>query len=290
MGEGFNGPAALVPLAELMPGHPPPVARRPEVPVGAVTLCFGGDVMLGRRVARDFPAEGSGPLVPLSAALGSADWTMVNLECPLSEPSAAVPFAAHPSSADWLKVAGIDTVSLANNHAGDAGAEGLESTRHALQTRGLTFADDFTGALKVTVKGLRLWILAWHDDGETPPPPSAMDALEAAAREGYWPIIFAHWGTEHTHSPDSRQRSIAREFVTRGARLIVGAGPHTVQRMEDAGPAVVAWSLGNLVFDGPGPDADWRRGALLRITVDPATGRIRQRSLLEVPVAGVSAR
>jgi hypothetical protein len=57
----------------------------------------------------------------------------------------------------------------------------------------------------------------------------------------------------------------------------------TAAGMDDGTPA--AWSLGNLVFDERGPDAEWRRGALLEVTLSPSGGIVRCR-LVEIPVIG----
>jgi poly-gamma-glutamate synthesis protein (capsule biosynthesis protein) len=45
------------------------------------------------------------------------------------------------------------------------------------------------------------------------------------------------------------QSLVARRLARAGADLVVGGHPHWVQGLERAGGAVVAHSLGNLVFD-----------------------------------------
>ena len=67
--------------------------------------------------------------------------------------------------------------------------------------------------------------------------------------------------------------------------MVIGSGPHAVQPLEWIDGVPVAWSLGNLVFDDPGPDAEWRRGALLELCLSPAGDILRAR-LREVPVTG----
>jgi poly-gamma-glutamate capsule biosynthesis protein CapA/YwtB (metallophosphatase superfamily) len=79
---------------------------------------------------------------------------------------------------------------------------------------------------------------------------------------------------------------MAREIFGKGANLIVGAGPHVLQKVEPWGSGVVAWSLGNLVFDGAGPGPDWRRGGLLTVTIDPRDGKILRHELREIQVSG----
>ena len=112
-----------------------------------------------------------------------------------------------------------------------------------------------------------------------------MWALSARIRRAAWPVVFTHWGLEHSRLPNEAQREAARTFIAAGARLIVGAGPHAVQPLEWVDGVPVAWSLGNLIFDSPGPDAEWRRGALLELRLSP-TGQILRAALREVPAAG----
>ena len=61
--------------------------------------------------------------------------------------------------------------------------------------------------------------------------------------------IFVHWGSEYTHVPSDRQRSLARAFIDAGADLVIGAHPHVVQPVEIYNGKVIFYSLGNFVFD-----------------------------------------
>lgn len=280
----LNGWPEKVRLGKLMPGRPSPQAMRPTLPPGAVTLCFGGDVMMGRGVGPDFLKRGKNPLEPFQAALNQADWAMVNLEGPIMQ-NPEVAFCAQECAADWLRESGIDAVSLANNHAGDAGAAGLARTMELTGKAGLQTVREDGPGMEWGVKGLLLSVFAWHDDGG-PPPERLLSGLARARAAGRWPLVFVHWGTEHSPLADERQRLMAREIFGKGANLIVGAGPHVLQKVEPWGSGVVAWSLGNLVFDGAGPGPDWRRGGLLTVTIDPRDGKILRHELREIQVSG----
>jgi hypothetical protein len=61
--------------------------------------------------------------------------------------------------------------------------------------------------------------------------------------------VLPHWGTQYTHVAEPVQSVVARRLVAAGADLVVGGHPHWVQGLERVGDAVVAHSLGNLVFD-----------------------------------------
>jgi poly-gamma-glutamate synthesis protein (capsule biosynthesis protein) len=58
-----------------------------------------------------------------------------------------------------------------------------------------------------------------------------------------------HWGTQYTHRVDPIQRRVGRRLVDAGADLVVGGHPHWVQGLERYHGAVIAYSLGNFVFD-----------------------------------------
>ena len=73
--------------------------------------------------------------------------------------------------------------------------------------------------------------------------------------------------TEFHAAPGARQREIAVRLAEAGAGVIVGHGPHVLQPVEWVGDTVVAYSLGNFLFDEPYP-LDARQGAILRVTVE----------------------
>jgi poly-gamma-glutamate synthesis protein (capsule biosynthesis protein) len=86
-----------------------------------------------------------------------------------------------------------------------------------------------------------------------------------AAKQAELVIVSIHWGGEYQASPSPRQRSIAEAFTHAGADLILGHGPHVLQPVERVGKTLVAYSLGNLLFDQLYPD-DSRWGVILRVT------------------------
>jgi len=101
----------------------------------------------------------------------------------------------------------------------------------------------------------------------------ALEAVAAARAEADVVVTMVHWGVEYAAEPSLRQRVWAARLVAAGADLVLGAHPHVLQ------PAVplaaggrsgfVAYSLGNLLFDGPA-DPALNSGAVLRILLDRA--------------------
>lgn len=247
---------------------------------GAVRLLFGGDVMLGRRVGESIE-QGGKPLASIAGMLAGADLAMVNLECtasPLGEPVPAqrFHFRAPPQSPALLAGAGIDVVSVVNNHSHDFGDAAFADAAQRLREAGLGVADGASEPVVLTKRGLRFSVFACEDD--------ASEALLAAMRksaEDSVVVVLVHWGREHQPAPDDAQRVLAGKLIEAGARVISGSGPHCRQGLEFQDGALVEWSLGNLVFDGPGPNLAWSRGALLEVTVAPNGRVLRAR---EIPV------
>ena len=76
---------------------------------------------------------------------------------------------------------------------------------------------------------------------------------------------LVHWGTENSENISDEQRELARWLIDHGVDLVVGSHPHCVQLLDSYHGHLVAYSLGNLVFDGAPTVASWNRGALLEV-------------------------
>jgi poly-gamma-glutamate synthesis protein (capsule biosynthesis protein) len=266
---------------------------RPAVPGATVRLLFGGDVMLGRGVAAAGVAE---PFEDLRAVVAGADLAAANLESPLTERRhlrAAGPNAleAPPEAASVLADAGFDVMSVANNHAGDAGPETVADTLAAVRTVGLTpvgGGSDAARAFAPRVEqrdGLRVAFLAFDATGRGPRARGegpgvawwdealARRAVLRARREADLVAVSIHGGAEYIPAPDPYLRRLARRLASWGADVVWCHGPHVRQPVGvldpdgDGRPTVVALSLGNLLFDQWIPGT--RRGGLLEVLAGP---------------------
>ncbi len=115
-----------------------------------LTMNFVGDIMLARRY------EYSGGIIPtlgveaifeptVRCLRDSADITVANLECPLTDtgtphPTKPIIFRGSPENVAGLAYAGIDVVSLANNHIIDYGLEGMQQTQAVLDSSGIKYS------------------------------------------------------------------------------------------------------------------------------------------------------
>jgi poly-gamma-glutamate capsule biosynthesis protein CapA/YwtB (metallophosphatase superfamily) len=202
-----------------------------------------------------------------------------------------------------LKELGVDAVALANNHSMDRGPAGLQTTLSLLDETGLKHCGAGASSeaslqpLILEAQGRKIALFSVYDDEAAPlrtegpmiATTAASDAIvravAAARTKADLIVMMPHWGREHSQTPTAEQRALAATWLNAGAHLVVGTGPHVVQPLDHLWGGSVAWSLGNLVFDGPGPTREWSRGALLEVTWDVETLRMVRARLRPVQIA-----
>lgn len=186
-------------------------------------------------------------------------------------------------------------LSVANNHAGDAGADGLRETETRLGALGVQIAGARDGrpAPLVTreVGGLRVGIAAWSTWMNSPPSGATIVAGPADVAAIDWRaqrrtlaldtlLATPHWEWEFQHVPQPGTVAVARGLAAAGVDAIAGHHPHVIQPLaylgDAARPSVCAFSLGNLFAR----TITWphRLGALLELELAaddaPARGRV----------------
>jgi poly-gamma-glutamate synthesis protein (capsule biosynthesis protein) len=155
----------------------------------------------------------------------------------------------------------------------DAGEEGLRDALSALHREGIAAVGPDAVPWASSASGLRIRVLAF-DDSERDLDVSAA-ASQVAQQRSYSDLLVVsmHWGSEWEAAPSLRQHDLAASLAAAGADLIVGHGPHVLQEVAwlwGAGrgrPTLVAFSLGNAVFDTTAPPGA-RRSAVLMVTAN----------------------
>lgn len=256
-----------------------------EAPDAVATIAIGGDVMMDRRVGERMAATGdfAEPLRTIAPVFGAADIAMVNLESTLARrgpPTQGIEsFAADPRIRRALRTAGVDVVSLANNHSGDFGPASLLRTIELLENGG--FAVFGAGAnlrqadrpLVLEAGAISVGFVGFNAIGETPaagpnrpgasslsmPPRTGpldtdrLDVLAARVRDLSEQVdvvvVVPHWGRQYTAAAEPAQSRVGRRLLRAGADIVVGGHPHWVQEVERVGSRLIVHSLGNLVFD-----------------------------------------
>lgn len=272
-------PTASVPTATpaATPTETPAPTRVQRWPI---TLAAVGDIMLARSVADWITEEApDGPFEHVRELLLATDVTVGNLECAISDRGAAerkgYTFRAPPLAARGLATAGFDVLALANNHTLDYGDDALFDTVAALRGAGIVpvgaGGNDGEAYAHVVVEreGVRLAFLSyaevpneagyamtsWTATSESPgiawvDEERIAAGVARAREEAEIVVVFFHFGNEGWSSPSARQREVARAAVDAGAHLVLGTHPHVLQEVEEYGSGLIAYSLGNFVFDG----------------------------------------
>lgn len=236
-----------------------------KTPGRATTFIFGGDIMLDRTVRTALERNGEDALFScLDAALASADYTVANLEGPITNnfsmsvgsvigsPENYV-FTFSLSTAALLARHHMSAVSLGNNHILNFGRSGLDSTLAVLDAAGVaSFGEPYGHRIARMPGEVGTFSLIGYNEfdpaGWRAAASTTVEQIHTEAAALFIPIVFAHWGEEYS-STTPRQRALAKEFVSAGARLILGAHPHVIQDHEYMGAVPVYYSLGNFVFD-----------------------------------------
>jgi poly-gamma-glutamate synthesis protein (capsule biosynthesis protein) len=248
-----------------------------------ITLAFLGDIMLGRgvneQIAVQPPGKFWGTVLPV---LHNADAVFGNLECaitthciPWRRTRKVFHFGADPAAINVLGVAGMDCVSLANNHILDFEEPGLRDTLRLLDEAGIRHAGagptlpDAMQPASVEVAGLRVGVLALTDNepafAAAPDRPgvwylpvgdasAVLDPLEDAVRclreEGADLVVLSlHWGPNMVETPSPGFRRFAHAAAGLGVDLVHGHSAHIFQGVEPIGKSLILYDTGDFLDD-----------------------------------------
>ena len=280
--------------------------------VRPLVIAAAGDVTFGDGVAEAISAYGPRhPWLAVAPILRAADIATVNLEGVASTRGTPVPdkaftFRGPPAALEAaVRFAGIDVFSVANNHSLDYGVDGFLDTLRRARALGAATAGGGASLAAARARaviragGLRVAFLGYSDvnppgfvagartAGTAPAEPALIAAdVRAARRRADLVVVWFHWGIELMREPDGRQQELAAAALNAGAGVVLGAHPHVLQPIARPGRRVVAWSLGNFVFQPHSPGTD--ETGILRVLVD-ARGA-RGYSFLRAEIVGVQPR
>lgn len=247
-----------------------------------ITLAFGGDVMLGRLVNKTIRKRGPqyiwGNTLRL---LKEADLTLVNLECVIAKdgvpffPPRVFYFRTDPESAMALTVAGIDIVSLANNHAMDFQAKALIESIEHLNKLGIAHAGagrNKKQALKpalLEINGMKIGVLSFADqfrDYAAGKDSSGVNFIEINLEkknfervrktiqevrdQGADLVVFSiHWGPNMRQEPTKYFVQFAHAVIDAGVDIFHGHSAHVFQGIEIYKGKPIFYDTGDLIDD-----------------------------------------
>ena len=290
-----------------VPVTQPDTGQNPQIPLlqkkADIQITAVGDIMLGTDFPdnRLAPDDGALLLKAITPTLSSADITFGNLEGVLLQggeaakkcknSSACYVFRSPPHYAKYLKTAGFDVLSLANNHARDFGEEGRTASMQALDAAGLLHSGRVGDVARWQVKGVSIALIAYAPFGgshDLLDIPLAIKQIKALALNNDLVLVSIHAGAEGKdveHIPFADEIfygenrgdvvKFSHAVIDAGADLVIGHGPHVSRALELYKNRLIAYSLGNfLTYQGIRITGDYGIAPILSVTLS-ADGRFK---------------
>jgi poly-gamma-glutamate capsule biosynthesis protein CapA/YwtB (metallophosphatase superfamily) len=260
------------PATETRPEAPAP-ARLPPPTHPGLTLAAVGDIMPGT----DFPEntlpddDGLSFFDAVTPLLSAPDVTFGNFEGVLMDGGQPVKqctnkkicflFRTPSRYARYLKLAGFDVMSLANNHARDFGEAGRSSSMAALDAEGIHHSGREGTVASFVANGRRIAMVAFAPNvgsNSLNDPQIGLPLVAELAAKHDIVIVSFHGGAEGNGAevlPFAREIfagedrgnvvEFAHSMIDAGADIVLGHGPHVVRPLEIYNDRLIAYSLGN---------------------------------------------
>ena len=273
------------PLPTATPLPTPEPVYQPDGSI-EITLTAVGDVTIGRNVQhkgtsifeKELKKQNNDPnfiFRNVKDIFESDDLTIANFEgvladtytIPSSKKNNDFLFLASPEYAQVLSNNGVEAVTMENNHIGDFGEDGINSTIAAMESAGVVWANKNHMAVYET-QGIRIGMLAYQIV-----PPLRSDEMQADALQTQVASDIAkakqtcdivtvsfHWGKELDYTPRNespyRQVTLGRAAIDAGADLVLGHHSHRINPIEKYNGKYIVYSLANCSFAGNNKPSD----------------------------------
>lgn len=219
----------------------------------------------------------------------NADFSFINLECPLTESNQPLSKSGPSIKADPSCVAALRSFSLigvANNHVLDFGEIGLSDTLNALDSIDVNYVGagvNKEAADKIfyqEVNGQTLAVIAvcereFSQYADYTAGASAIDPVEnfyriqQAKEKADYVFMTMHCGHEYFPLPRPDLRKLCKYYVDLGVDGVFCHHPHVPGAYEIYNGKPIVYSMGNTVFGRLGVlPQDWRVGYAVSMTLD----------------------
>ena len=181
-----------------------------------------------------------------------------------------------------LKKAGIQTVSLANNHIKDCGEDGILSTINACKENDVDFfgaGENITKAkvpyIKI-VEGYKIGVLTFAEQEFNVATATEYgssfldiyedyDKIEAFRKNVDYLIVLYHGGVEYYAYPSPLLQKKCRKFIEKGADLVTCQHSHCIGTIENYSDGTILYGQGNTLFGYKEGNDSWNQGLLIKL-------------------------
>ena len=224
-------------------------------------------------IIHQFTAERTGRAGAMREYLSGADLTIANVENPVIRDAVyhpdATTFTGDLRLMPVLDQAGLDGVTLGNNHILDAGTPGIDETMKHLDDAGIAHAGagmDLEEARKPMVfdlGGTKICVLSYMGVPSydwawaTKTAPGTAPLLENVMKEDIKRLrprvdlifVMPHWGKEYIATPEQFQVEFAHAAIDAGADLLIGGHAHWPKGIEVYKDKPIFYGVGNFLLD-----------------------------------------
>lgn len=242
-----------------------------------ITIAAVGDIMMGSTFPTPIlpPKDGEDLFSMVMNDLIWSDLAIGNLEAPFCDSCKPEKdtsneynfvFRTPTGYVKNLADAGFDVVNLANNHIGDFGKEGINSTKQVLEYNNIKYTGLLGDIAELKIKNQRIFVIGFSPHYGTYSLlniPKAQRIVARLKRKGDIVIVTFHGGREginglHTKDtfeflfddPRGNVVKFSHAVIDSGADLVLGHGPHVPRAMEVYNNRLIAYSLGNFCTYG----------------------------------------
>lgn len=153
----------------------------------------------------------------------------------------------------------VEMVTIENNHIGDFGKDGIESTAQVMEENGVAWANMEHMAV-YEAQGLQIALLAYQTLNQPFTSEElkyiVADDIEEAKKTSDLVVIYFHWGNELDYAPRSNQVMLGRAAIDAGADLVLGSHSHRINPIECYEGRYIVYSLANCSFAGNNKPSD----------------------------------
>lgn len=203
--------------------------------------------------------------------LNGSDICFGNIECVLSNKDvnkyniSSVEIRGQSDYADILIESGFNIVNIANNHIFQHGLEPYLDSIDNLVSRGIkVIGDEYynrnleifeLNGIIIGFVGYSMHYEQYHPNKKTPyslkikSDDILADIKKIKSRFDGILVCSLHWGHEFLDSISLEQRELCHQLVDCGVGIILGHHSHVSQGIESYNGAIIAYSLGNFIFD-----------------------------------------